>query len=393
MPKVKEIIREEFKSAFDEVQETLAEQVKSEVSAVSTQVKTLQDELAELKSARSEVDFKTGVSEKTLVALGNTVKEMFGVQLADDALRLKVDTQIDGSVSGTGQELMFIDLHEGILTLAETYGVLLRDSAKFNSRERTYKLVFGKSSTSHGGYDTESARRDSESLGFGVKEVTLKKWRQIIGVSQEALEDSAPEDLGAYIMRVLAMHYGLFMDGQIATALTGSTNAPVQVTSGALGTFLPTYEDLIDLTAKPSGAVLGRSAFYMNRVTWAGIRKIKDGSGAYVVQGNKNILVAPNGRPVEGQPVGYIDGYPVFLSDEFSAPQANAPIAVFGDLSESVAVVQRKGFSVTTDASEKFSSDIVLVKGSARNAVQLLHDGDIATSGVSAYAILKASAT
>ena len=393
--KIKEIIKEEFKSAFEGVQEVITNEVKTEVEKVESKVSSLQNELAEIKSATQEVHAKTGMSKSTLEALGNTTKSIFGVEISEDALTLKAPTQIDGSVSGSGAELMFVDLHEGIITLAESYGVLLRDASKFTSRERTYKLVFGQNSTAHGGYDTESANRDSEKETFGKKEVTLQKWRKIIGVSMEALEDSAPEDLGAYIAKKLSEHYGLFMDAQIHTALVGSASAPVQVTSGATGTFLPTYEDLIDITAKPQGAVLGRSAFYMHRQVWASIRKIKDGAGSYVVQGNKNILVSANGRPVEGQPVGYIDGYPVYLSDEFATPSANAIIGVFGDMSEAVAVIQRKGFGITSDSSEKFSSDIVLVKGMARNAVSLLHDGTAGTtgSGVSAYALLKSSAT
>ncbi|MCK4609421.1 MAG: phage major capsid protein [Gammaproteobacteria bacterium] len=387
MDKLKEVMQAELKTGFASVEENINKEVATKIDGVTAEMKDFKTQLDAISGAKAVVDVKTNISEKTLARAGEAFKGLFS---QDADVRAKADVFISGSTTGDGEELMHIEMHKGILTLAQSFGVLNRDAVHYSTTERTYKITFGKYSTDHGQRDVEGASQDTDKETFGTVSPTLTKWRKFIAVTEEAIKFSNSADLGAYIVMQLAMHQGKFIEAEIATALAGSADAPVKVgATGAVG--VPTYEELVAMQELPEFITLANSAYYMNLATWNKVKLEQDTAGSYLVTQYKPVLNTATGKPVQGQAVGAIDQFAVYLVPEIADTGLNAESVIFGDMSNSVAVVEASTFEITNEF--VFRTDITEIKGKHYSVVQLLHDGATTRSAQSAYALYTGGAS
>lgn len=95
---------------------------------------------------------------------------------------------------------------------------------------------------------------------------------------------------------------------------------------------------LIDLQTALKAGYHGRAAFLMNRKTGGAIRKFKDTDGDYIWQ--PSLIV--------GQPATLM-GSPVYYDEYMPDVAANAFPIAFGDFSEAMLVVNRRGMTVIRD--------------------------------------------
>ena len=372
MPKteeLKQIVSEVFEENFN----ALDEKFQKRVSEINEKLEGVEKEMEMMKVAKDFVDEKTKMSDITLAKVGNTVKKVFGVLKDENAPTLKA--AISGSDADTGEALMDSELYKGIIRIAGEYGVVMKFADVRPVGSRTLDLVKEAGGNDHpltsiGGYDNELADRTEEALKFIKDEVNVKKWRRIIASSKEAIEDSAPEDLGAYIVTILSESVAVHTDKKGFETIAGNSDTPVLQLSGNAFT----WDELIDVQALVERAVLSRSAYFMNRRSWNAVKKLKDNNGRPLVDvADKSVLKNANFAGGVGiTPVGYIDIYPVYLVDERALAdyvgqnQTGKAVAFFGDLNNALVVGVRREFNVEENDSQRFTEDIVLIKGSMR---------------------------
>ena len=111
------------------------------------------------------------------------------------------------------------------------------------------------------------------------------------------------------------------------------------VTSGGTGDFAATDpgDALIDLIHAPKAQYRANGRFVMNRRTLSALRKIKDGSGAYVW------------RPGAAGEASTVLGYPVTEIEDMPDIAASAAAIAFGDFRKGYLIVDRQGARVLRD--------------------------------------------
>lgn len=142
--------------------------------------------------------------------------------------------------------------------------------------------------------------------------VTLNSWKygQLLQISNELLQDSGVDiagfvarDMGRALAESFGTHFttgngsnkpqGIF-SGQYGTGVTGQTAS----------TGLPSYENLVDMLHSINSQYRDRASWVFKDSSWGGIRKIKDGSGRYVLEPSLQVGVPDQllGRPVVTDP-------------------------------------------------------------------------------------------
>ena len=109
--------------------------------------------------------------------------------------------------------------------------------------------------------------------------------------------------------------------------------------SGGTGDFAATDpgDALIDLIHAPKAQYRGNGRFVMNRRTLSALRKIKDGSGAYVW------------RPGAAGEASTVLGYPVTEIEDMPDIAEDAAAIAFGDFRKGYLIVDRQGARVLRD--------------------------------------------
>ncbi len=379
MEKFMQAMEKTFTGLFEKLQATMDKKFEG----AEVKLASLEDQIASIKSAKKEVAGRTSVSKDVLGALGNSAKAAGGASVAEGAMFLK--DIISGGTTDHGAELLDTELHEGILQLVSTRSALLRDVSKFFTKERTYRMVF---SLNGGNFQriAEGGEIPVNDKDFKSKEVTCTKAAEIIGLSREILEDSAPEDIGAFILTQISDDYRTFMTAEIVAAVEGGNFPAVVGASGADAT----VDDMIDMTLLPHESCLDNSAFYAVRNEWANIRKLKDTTGRYLVEIANPNIVQTDGVRSGNEPVGYVDSYPLYLDRLTYAD--GSPSIYFGNLAKAIAIVITKGFEIEQNDSQKFSSEIRLIKATERNVVTTMFDGGTVAGGQAALSVFNRTA-
>lgn len=93
-----------------------------------------------------------------------------------------------------------------------------------------------------------------------------------------------------------------------------------------------TVEELADITGSLNPAYLDGAAFYMSREVFNGIRKLKDGTGDFLLQ---------NGT-VNGVIGSTILGFPVYVSDVLDKKDG----IIFGNIGAAYGIMVKQGFSL-----------------------------------------------
>ncbi len=313
------------KELFDHVDEGLKTIVADEISPMVAE--KVANAVAESR-ARDVVEGRQ--------ALGREEKELFANDIKNIAFNQKsayltVNDQ-------TGGYLVPQEVHSEIMRIGQVSGLVLRDARNFGMTDVEIPTYTG--STLQGTYVGEDQAGTESQEDIGQAKLKAAEWMNIVRLSNKLIKKAnvnVAEWLMALVAEGLAYRFDRegFMGGTYAGSPFVGLLASANVASQTLAS-TKTGFDKFDFTEAaiasgsiPTAAVQG-SAYYFHRTVWAQIKAKKDAtSGLYEFsQNNSNLLSL---KPAFGiQPVGEIDGYPVYTTDVLPAFSSSAVSTKFG---------------------------------------------------------------
>ena len=213
-----------------------------------------------------------------------------------------------------------------------------------------------------------SAISDSEPT-FSNVQLSAFKYSFLVPVANELLVDSSL-DISALIAEQAgnAIGFGINTGLTVGTGTvepTGIfTTGASAVTGGTGVSGAPTYENLVDLlyTLDGQARLLPGVGWLMNKTGLAAVRKIKDGSGAFIWTA---------GNIAQGQPDQLL-GYPVYENPAVSNVAVNNFSIGVGHL-PSLKVRIAGGIQVAQSADYAFNEDVTTFRVTARTDSKLTH--------------------
>lgn len=259
------------------------------------------------------------------------------------------------TTDASGAYAVPVELYNQILDKTATFSTILRNAQIYKMNSKTLKLLKTASNPTFS-YDGEATARAVSGATLGQVLLSRKDGGFIVVFSKQLLEDEA-FDLQAYITMLAAKAYANAVEtagytGVVSPEIIGLLGASGTTDVEMSGTNILTdfsYDQLFDVIATPPAADLLSSKFYMHRLMWALIKKLKTGTGAsakYVLSDADRIAQK-------------IEGFPVELTDMALTPAtatAGTKALFFGDLSN-MAFGMRQGFTLD------FSKDATIVDG------------------------------
>jgi HK97 family phage major capsid protein len=213
-----------------------------------------------------------------------------------------------------------------------------------------------------------SAISDSEPT-FSNVQLSAFKYSFLVPVANELLVDSSL-DISALIAEQAgnAIGFGINTGLTVGTGTvepTGIfTTGASAVTGGTGVSGAPTYENLVDLlyTLDGQARLLPGVGWLMNKTGLAAVRKIKDGSGAFIWTA---------GNIAQGQPDQLL-GYPVYENPAVASVATAAFSIGVGHL-PSLKVRLAGGIQVAQSADYAFNEDVTTFRVTARTDSKLTH--------------------
>lgn len=251
-----------------------------------------------------------------------------------------------GNSDQTGGYLIPTEIHNEVLRIAATTGLVVRDARRFSMSTDELDIPRYTGSVMQGEYVGEDTEGSETQNDYGTARLFAKTWMTIFRVGNNLLAD-ASVNIADWLMAMAAegMAYRLdregFMGGTFAgspfVGLLGSSDVTLQtMATGATGFGSLSLPEASDAIGALPTAALGNAAFYMHRSVWAKLRA-RSTNGVFEY-GQSNI--ASLRRESGLQPVGEILGYPVYTTDvlpSFASSAVSTKFAVFGNLSLALA--------------------------------------------------------
>lgn len=173
------------------------------------------------------------------------------------------------------------------------------------------------------GFATEFSELTADAGAFTSVDLTgyLVGALTLIGKS---VVNNADIDVTSFIVNEMGKKIAIFLENKLLNGESGKTEGALATTTtmNAGSTSAITADNLIDLQSKIPTAYQGAAAWYMNPATFTAIRKLKDGSGRYLLQDD-----------ITGEFPYRLLGKPVYLSDNMPAIASAAKAVLYGDAS------------------------------------------------------------
>lgn len=140
----------------------------------------------------------------------------------------------------------------------------------------------------------------------------------------KSVVNNADIDVTNFIVNEMAKKIATFLEDKLLNGASSYNEGALatSTTMKAGSTSAITADNLIDLQAKIPTAYQGNAAWYMNPATFTAIRKLKDGSGRYLLQDD-----------ITGEFPYRLLGKPVYLSDNMPTIASAAKAVLYGDAS------------------------------------------------------------
>jgi HK97 family phage major capsid protein len=299
----------------------------NEVSAIDTQI----EENRSLKGNKVE---DRNMEEQNLVEQRSAIQSFIKNDKAGLEERAQyVNTTQDGSV------LIPEQIADEILRKMEETSPVFEQARKYPSIEGTLKIA-KENTDDQAGFVGENEEIPSIALKFGHVTLTQKRVGAAVTLTQQLLNDGAVDLLG-YSADLLARRAARAVEKSIFKG-EGGEKGFVGIFSDAVTdaddlnkikiSATVTADELADITGSVNPAYLDGSAFYMSREVFNQVRKIKDGTGDFLLQA----------RDVNGRIGQTILGFPVYISDVLSKEDG----ILFGNISNAYGVMIKKGFAL-----------------------------------------------
>lgn len=299
----------------------------NEVSAVDTQI----EEIRNLKGNKVE---ERDMAEQNLVEQRSAIQSFIKNDKAGMEERAQyVNTTQDGSV------LIPEQIADEILRKMEETSPVFEQARKYPSIEGTLKIA-KENTDDQAGFVGENEEIPSIALKFGHVTLTQKRVGAAVTLTQQLLNDGAVDLLG-YSANLLARRAARAVEksifkgeggekgfvGIFSDQVTDSKDLNKVKISASV-----TADELADITGSVNPAYLDGAAFYMSRELFNQIRKIKDGTGDFLLQS----------RDVNGRIGQTILGFPVYISDVLAKEDG----ILFGNISNAYGILIKKGFAL-----------------------------------------------
>lgn len=331
---------------------------------------------------------ESAVQGRDVTGLDNETKRSFAegiraIATGEKAAYLEQNDQTGGYVVPT-------EVHQGILRIAATVGLIARDARIWSMGSDSLEIPRYTGSVMQGEYIGEDEEGDETQNDIGVARLFAKQWIAIFRLSNALLAD-ASVSLADWLMAMAAegLAYRLDREGFMGGTYAGSPFvgllASGDVTTQTLGsgktgfnTFDP-LEAAIAIGTVPTAA-LPDGAFYFHPTVWARLKGKQDStSKEYDFRQDNSPLMSfqkENGL----SPVGNIQGYPVYTTDvlpAFSASAISTKFGVFGNLKLALAVGDRgpmeiaKSTEATVGGKSLFRANQTAIRFTHRHAVSI----------------------
>ncbi len=299
----------------------------NEVSAIDTQI----EEIRNLKGNKVE---ERDMAEQNLVEQRSAIQSFIKNDKAELEKRAQyVNTTQDGSV------LIPEQIADEILRKMEETSPVFEQSRKYPSIEGTLKIA-KENTDDQAGFVGENEEIPSIALKFGHVTLTQKRVGAAVTLTQQLLNDGAVDLLG-YSANLLARRAARAVEksifkgeggekgfvGIFSDQVTDSQDLNKVKISASV-----TADELADITGSVNPAYLDGAAFYMSRELFNQIRKIKDGTGDFLLQS----------RDVNGRIGQTILGFPVYISDVLAKEDG----ILFGNIGNAYGVMIKQGFAL-----------------------------------------------
>lgn len=255
-----------------------------------------------------------------------------------ETARAIVGKAMTESADTAGGHLVPEEFRSEIVRLAEDFGLIRKQARMVPMKREVLKLPKVTASvTVYWPGETNAGTESKPTLGLVT--LTAKTLVGLTPVTNELLED-ADVDVIDLLVELFAEAIAGEEDKQ---ALRG-TGAPftgvlsvagvntVTMGTGETGFEYVNADHLRDLVAGVKTLALSGAGFYMHRSVWGVVQKIKDASGQYLVTA-PNPVMTGDASKASGV-VGYIWGYPVYLSEKMPSlteTAAETKFVVFGN--------------------------------------------------------------
>jgi len=367
-----ETLKKELLTAVDtSIKANLAEIVGKEVA------EKVQETVSKLRldSAIQGRDV-TGVSEESK---RNFVSDIRAIARGEKAAYLESSDQ-------TGGYLVPVEVHAGILRIAETVGLIPRDARRWAMGSDQLEIPRYTGSVMQGEYVGEDEEGDETQNDIGVARLNAKVWMLIFRIGNTLLAD-ANVGVADWLMAMAAegLAYRIDREGFMGGTFAGSPFVGLlqsaDVTVQTLGSGATGFEDFSVAEASEAigelpTAALQNAAFYFHRTVWAQIRARK-GTDVYEY-GNSGMARFQRENGI--QPVGQLLEYPVYTTDvlpAYSASAVSTKFGVFGNLQLALAWGDRgpmeiaKSDSATVGGKSVFRANQTAMRFTHRHAVTI----------------------
>ena len=173
------------------------------------------------------------------------------------------------------------------------------------------------------GFATEFSELTADAGAFTSVDLTgyLVGALTLIGKS---VVNNADIDVTNFIVNEMSKKIAIFLEDKLLNGASSYNEGALatSTTMNAGSTSAISADNLIDLQAKIPTAYQGAAAWYMNPATFTAIRKLKDGSGRYLLQDD-----------ITGEFPYRLLGKPVYLSDNMPTIASAAKAVLYGDAS------------------------------------------------------------
>lgn len=303
------------------------ENLVNEVRAIDTQINELKNKKGQKVEEREMADNKL-VEQRS--ALNSFIR--------NDRKGLEERAQYVNTTND-GDVLIPEQIADEILRKMEEASPVFEQARKYPSINGTLKIA-KENTDDQAGFVGENEEIPSIALKFKHVTLTQKRVGAAVTLTQQLLNDSAM-DLLSYSADLLARRTARAVEKSIFKGL-GQERGFVGILSNEVTdsedlnkvkiSANVTVDELADITGSLNPAYLDGAAFYMSREAFNGIRKLKDGTGDFLLQ---------NGT-VNGVIGSTILGFPVYVSDVLDKKDG----IIFGNIGAAYGIMVKQGFSL-----------------------------------------------
>lgn len=209
--------------------------------------------------------------------------------------------------------------------------------------QRTVKIPSRTGTFSAAWVAEQGTRTETTGLAYGLKEIPTHEIYALVDISKQELEDAA-FNMEAELQAEFGEQFGVaegtaFVSGNGVGKPEGFlSNADIGYTAGGHASLINSGDALVNLQYAVKSTYANTGTWVLNRTTLGVIRKLKDGSGAYIWQPNYQLGQAPT-----------ILGRPYVEATDMPDIGANTYPIAFGDFRRGYVIVDRVDVEIQRD--------------------------------------------